>query len=85
MKITLHCEYLILVISFYHPVVTISEVLKKRKEDFKLDLEYTSLNENHKKKNNKSAKNSRIIINCIGIIINSNLEGNRFSNDQEQD
>ena len=70
------------------PVATISkvlEVLEERKEEFKLNLEYTSLNEGHAEEVKRVLKNNnRIIICCIGNMNNNNLEGNTFSNSQEQ-
>ena len=70
------------------PVRKISKLLKEleeRKEPFKLNLESSSLNEEHAEEIIKVLKeNNRIIIDCIGIMINNNLEGNTFNNSQEQ-
>jgi len=70
------------------PVKTISELLKvleERKEPFKLNLEFTSLNEEHGEEIIRVLMNNNgIIIDCIGIMINNNLEGSTFSNSQEQ-
>ena len=61
------------------------EVLEERKKEFRLNLEYTSLNEEHAEKIRTVLKNNnRIIIDCIGIMINNNLDGNTFSNSQKQ-
>jgi len=70
------------------PVATISKLLKvleERKEPFKLNLEFTSLNEEHAEEIIRVLiNNNRIIIDCIGIMINNNLEANTFSSSQEQ-
>ena len=70
------------------PVATISKLLKvleERKEPFKLNLEFTSLNEEHAEEIIRVLiNNNRIIIDCIGIMINNNLERSAFSSSQEQ-
>jgi len=70
------------------PVKKISKLLKvleERKEPFKLNLECTSLNEEHAKEIIRVLKkNNGIIIYCTGIMINNNLERSAFSSSQEQ-
>ena len=61
------------------------KVLEERKKPFEINLERTFLNNGHAEEVIRVLiNNNKIIIDCIGILMNDNLEGNTFSKGQEQ-